>query len=155
VPATRAALEVRQGTTDPRDRLAYRWENGPLAKSAFADPRSVTPRLCVYDADGGVLLSALAPDDACSDGCWTDLTRGYRYSNPALDPDGISSMKLGAGDRAKVRVKGKGASLGLAGLPFVPPVRVRVLGPDAGLCFGADFPSATRSTDTDFRARIP
>jgi cysteine-rich repeat protein len=155
VPATRASLDVRQGSTDVRDKLGYRWENGPLAKSTFADPRAVTPRLCVYDPAGHVLLSALAPDDACPNGCWTDSTDGYRYSNSALDPDGISSMRLGAGNRGKVRVKGKGASLVLAGLPFDPPVRVRLLGEDGGACFGADFTSATRSTDTRFRARVP
>lgn len=155
VPATRASLQVRRGTTAARDKLLYRWEDGPVAKASFADPRLVTPRFCIYDADGGVLLSALAPDDACAAGCWTESSRGYRYSNPALDPDGLSSMKLGSGDRGQVRVKGKGADLGLAGLPFDPPVRVRVLGHDAGACFGADFTVATRSSDTEFRARLP
>jgi hypothetical protein len=124
-------------------------------QSDFADPRSVTPRFCVYDAAGEVLLSALAPADACPGGCWTESPSGYRHANAGLDPDGIASMKLRAGGRSRIRVKARGANLGLAGLPFDVPVRVRVLGQDGGACFGADFTAARRSSDTEFRARIP
>jgi cysteine-rich repeat protein len=155
VPATRASIDVRQGETDAHDKLLYRWQNDALAKSDFADPRLVTPRLCVYDAAGGVLLSALAPDAGCAGGCWTESTYGFRYSDRALDPDGIFSMSLSARVSGKVRVKGKGLNLGLGGLPFATPVRVRVLGENFGPCFGADFAPATRSSDTEFRARLP
>jgi len=154
VPATRASLRLRQGATDARDKLSYRWQDGPLAKADFADPRVVTPRLCVYDAAGDVVLSPGAPEEACPNGCWTDTTRGYRYVDRTLDPDGISSMKLNAGDEGRIRVKGKGANLGLDGLPPTLPVRVRVLGQN-GSCFGADFTTATRSSATEFRARLP
>jgi cysteine-rich repeat protein len=155
VPATSASLSVRQGATDAHDKLLYRWQDGALAKSDFTDPRLVTPRLCIYDAAGGVLLSALAPDAGCPGGCWTESTYGFRYSDRALDPDGIFSMSLSARERSKVRVKGKGLYLGLGGLPFTTPVRVRVLGQNGGACFGADFATATRSSDTEFRARLP
>jgi hypothetical protein len=152
----RAALDVRRGATDARDKLTYRWDDGPLAKSDFADPRLLTPRFCVYDGAGDVLLSTFVPDDACPGGCWTESTPGYRYANAALDPGGIASMKLRAGERSKIRVEGKGSNLGLSSLPFDLPVRVRVFqGRDAGTCFGADFTTATRTSDTEFRARIP
>jgi hypothetical protein len=155
VPATRASFDVRQGGTDARDKLGFRWQDGLLLHSDFADPRVVTPRFCVYDPAGGVLLSALAPDAGCVDGCWAERASGFRYKDPALSPDGIWTMSLTAGARGKVRVKGKGLNLGLAGLPFTTPVRVRVLGQNGGACFGADFPVAKIGSSTEFRARVP
>jgi CSLREA domain-containing protein len=155
VSATKASVVVKQGSTDARDKLVYRWKDGPLAQTDFADPRLVTPRLCLYDATGTVLLNALAPDSSCADGCWTDAGETYRYRDRSLAPDGIASMKLGAGTVGRIKVTGKGANLGLSGLPFAPPVRARVLGQSAGMCFGADFAAPTRNTASEFRARLP
>ncbi len=155
VPATQASLVVKQGSTDARDKLSYRWKDGALAQTAFADPRVVTPRFCLYDASNAVLLSALAPDSSCADGCWLDTGETYRYRDPSLAPDGIASMKLVAGSSSKIKVSGKGANLGLTGLPFAAPVRARVFGQNGGMCFGADFAAPTRNTASEFRARLP
>jgi hypothetical protein len=51
--------------------------------------------------------------------------------------------------------KSKAVVAPLTGLSYDVPVRVRVLGQDTGACFGADFTTATRSSDTELRARIP
>jgi cysteine-rich repeat protein len=155
LPATSASVRLRRGSTDARDRVTFRWQDGPVAKVEFADPRVVTPRLCVYDGAGNVILSARAPEETCASGCWTDTTHGYRYVDRALDPDGISSMKLNAGDMGKIRVKGKGANLKLGALSPTLPVRARLLGQNGATCFGADFTTATTSSATDFRARLP
>jgi hypothetical protein len=155
VPATQASLVVRQGSTDARDKVVYSWKGGPLAQTDFADPRILTPRFCLYDPTGAVLVSALAPDSSCTDGCWKDLGETYRHRNRSLAPDGIASMKLIAGTTSRIKVSGKGVNLGVGGLPPATPVLARVLGQNYARCFGAYFLTPTRSTATEFRARFP
>jgi cysteine-rich repeat protein len=154
VSANRARLVLVQGSTDTKDRLKFRWQDGAVDKTAFDDPRVLPPRLCLYDQSGSVLLSAAAPEDGCDDGsCWEETAHGFRYRDRLLDPDGLMTMSFRASSSGRVAVQGRGANLGLV-LPPAAPLKARVISAAQTTCFDANFQSPT-STSNRFDARFP
>src|SRR5262249_9574497 len=96
------------------------------------------------------LVSAAAPGG----GWWHPTASGFKYANAALGPDGIKTMSLKSGARAKLHVQGKGGLLGLpptlagVGLPMVVQLKN-----NHGVCFEADFRTSTLNTAKSFRAK--
>jgi len=124
-----------------KDALSWRWGRGP-AVSGFGHPDAgELYRLCVYEDAGPSLMlrASLAAGPA-----WRPLASGgYRMRNASSAPDGIATaiMKRDSAGAATIRLKGKGANLGLASLALAPgaTVRAQLRNDAAGLCFGATY----------------
>jgi len=171
--ALKARLVVRDSaTSDTRDRLAWRWMNGEATEPwEFGDPEtSDSYTLCVYDTPGTaprLLLDAQAPaGDLCPAGagptaCWKAFgnppgTKGHRYKDSALTPEGVDLIRLtpGAEGKARIIANAKGPALDMPSpLDVVPPVTVQLQGDNA--CWSATYYSAgvLSNTATVFRAK--
>ena len=150
-----------------KDKLVWKWLDGPSAVQAdFGDPTLATEyTLCVYSGTPqAATVEAFVPaSGTCgSEPCWKPLgTRGYRRSDPAAGPPGLSKMILkGSSASAKIVVKGKGSNLDLdaATLPLgASDVIVQLSNSDNANCWQSTFaPAAVKSdSDTLFKAKTP
>jgi Bacterial Ig domain len=155
-------LTLTKGKTSAQNRLYWKWGKGMLtAKSDFGVPTSLTDYgLCVYDGGGTRLLSARVPrGDLCRTNelrpCWLEKSRGYRYVDRELTPDGIQQVLLKAGTtgKAQIVVKGRGTPLALPSLAVMQlPVRVQLVTGN-GTCWEATFAGTFKNTATHFKAK--
>jgi poly(3-hydroxybutyrate) depolymerase len=145
-------VKVSKGAIPAKDKITWKWvSTGAVAAGDFGDPTTTAAyTLCMY-GQGGLAMTAHAP----SGSNWLLVRTGARYTNKALVPDGIQKIVLKAGGvgRAKLGIKGKGATLPMPGLPLVTPVRVQLVRSDSGACWEASYSSAIDSTGTTFKAK--
>ena len=134
-----AAIKLREGGAS--DFLLWRWGKGPEVAS-FGDPSTGDDYvLCIYESDGPTtILDALMPSGTR----WSALASGsFKYRSRDGSPGGVTTsvMKTGAAGKAKIKLKGKGAALGLAPLAIdgAATVSVQLRSDTAGTCFGATF----------------
>jgi cysteine-rich repeat protein len=149
-PACRAArggrFRLKRAKRASRDRLEWDWKRGAADAAELGDPISgrTSYDLCVYDG-GGLLLSVrLRGGRQCGeDDCWRAVKggrRGYRYRDRRAQAGGVERLDLvPGGGRAKIRVRGRGPALGLAGLrPPAAPFAVQLRNTD-GVCWGGAY----------------
>ncbi len=141
---------MRQGGTPAKRRLLWRWNHGTAVANDFGNPLTVSRyTLCVYDrsgptGDAALLMAANAPVGSLScDGkpCWR-LTTGFSYKDRSATNDGLTDIKLHAGEsRAKILVKGRGAALPAPATPAIPRLTVQLRRADgtAKRCWGAEY----------------
>jgi cysteine-rich repeat protein len=139
-----------RGDGSSSDRLQWNWGKGPEALlPAFGDPVGGDDvRLCIFVDDGvssRVFVSALAPGGA---GWSTKGSAGLRYDGGS---DGLRQVQLRAGEagRAKIKVKGQGATLGLSGLGFgaTATVSAELRNDSTGACFAATYTDPFRKDE--------
>jgi len=115
--AQKSSLSVQRGLNS---RLNWKWNRGAATTAEFGNPLTTTNyELCVYDQSGGVsslAMSARAPaGGTCANNrsCWKTLSSGFKYTDALLTPNGVLKvlLKAGTGDKAKLRVLGKGPFL--------------------------------------------
>ncbi len=142
-----------------RDVLSWKWGRGPeVLLAAFGNP-DVTDdyRLCIYEQTGpaaSVFLDASAPSSPVK---WSSLgTKGFKYKDADLIPDGLRLLKVkpGPAGKAKIKVKGKGANLAITKLGFDPSATITVqLHAGSGSCFGAAYSAPfSRNDSGQFKA---
>jgi hypothetical protein len=82
--------------------------------------------------------------------------RGYGYKDPDLSPRGIAKLtvKSATGDRASVKVQGRGPNLLLPSLPFGLPIRFQLQSTN-GTCWEAVFSAAgfSRNSAAEFAGK--
>jgi hypothetical protein len=154
--ARQASLTLTDKRGGRKDRLAFAWKRG--AETALADfgalPGSPEYALCVFDQAGGadrLVVDATIP----AGGGWKKKgAKGFRYRSGGA-PDGVTSVVLQSGraGKATATVAGKGAALALPALGLTPPVTATLQAGNDGVCFGAEFGSATKNSPTTFRAK--
>jgi len=154
----KAAIKLDRGSTPAKNGLAWTWvSSGTVATSDFGDPTASTGyELCMYDANGRMMTVTGPAGASCGEKpCWTLVQTGAKYTNKALTPDGLLKMSLKAGEsgKAKIKVKGKGASLQVPGLPLDVPVHVQVRREDTGACWEGIFSNALVSTGSAFKGK--
>ena len=157
----RSAVRLAKGSSASHDDVSWSWTaRAPVALLDFGNPSVVTDlTMCVYD-QSGLKLSATAPHAGTCAGkpCWTATASSFRYRNPLLAPDGILKIAAKAGDagQARIRVKGKGANLGLPGLGMQGTVTMRLKRSGGPARWQAHFPTATaiRNEATQFKAKV-
>jgi hypothetical protein len=146
------------------NRLTWKWTRGDAVNSSeLGNPLSGTTdyELCVYEEFGGsplLIMSAAAPAGGiCGGGrsCWSTASRGFRYRDTNLAPDGLLKLVLKAGGNGQSRVIaiGRGLDLRVPGMPLSqdPKVTVQLVNGD-GTCWEARYGSpAGRNTDAQFK----
>lgn len=153
----------KDGAPD-KDKIAFSVTHGEVYdQSDLGDPGVSTDYvLCVYDQAGGATHSLVRHFDvpAGSPGWVSKDPKGWQFKNKT-GINGIQQIKLLSG-KPKVRVKGKGAGLGLPGAFSVDAyfeqdaaVRVQLRNSD-GACWDLELPQAstTKNTAEHFKATI-
>lgn len=152
-----AQLLVKNKTGTNGDTLSWRWLHGAATTLAeLGTPSEDTNyELCLYDGDGVWLNARIPAGGNCGTRpCWSASSRGYKYRDGDRTPDGINTLVLTPGDagRASIKVKGKGATLGLTALSgFNLPVQVQLR--TATACWGSTFSNATTQTSDTLKAK--
>jgi hypothetical protein len=156
--ARKARLSIREATAGARDALRWTWRGGSGARDEdFGTPTVGTAYgVCVYDA-GGLKLAASAPAGGVCHGrpCWEQSSRGFRYSDHELTPDGLERVVLAASGAGEVRitVRGRGELLDLPELPLAPPLRVQLQQTDGDACWEAGYAALDQNDATRVRGR--
>lgn len=147
VPLSSRGSGLRLKSKNGKDSLSWKWAKGPeVTLASLGDPTaSETYTVCLYRSLGAgddVIIEAAAP----AGGSWRAMgTKGFKYKDAGLTPDGLKQLQLrpGALGKARFKVKGKGPNLGLVGpLGFDTAATLSLqLRTGSGLCYGADFSS--------------
>ncbi len=145
----KSQLAMKQGTTDAKDSLSWKWSKGSATTLAdFGDPtRTDGYALCVYSGGSSLALTASAPaGGTCKNGkpCWkASGAKGFKYGDADLTPHGIQKLTLQAGDdgKAKIGLGGKGPLLHMPALDTLTfPLVVQLQGAQ-GECWAATYAS--------------
>lgn len=152
----KALLELKDGATDARDKVTFKWVKGAdVALAEFGNPVNTDDyAVCVYDESGPtptLLFKGTAPHaGTCgTKPCWKQTGRltaptGFKYADKELTPDGTSSVVLKAGllGKSKAVYLGKKENLNLAPFVALPlPLRAQIQGTN-GACYEATFNSS-------------
>jgi hypothetical protein len=172
-------LQLKDSEENSKDALSWIWKDGEatsLAAFGAPDSSNASYRLCIYD--GSALPQPLLETDIPAGGivplcdgrpCWrtsgpSAAPTGYRYRNKQRAPGGVmrADFKSGSDGDAQVRIKGRGALLGLPALDLLSPQVTLQLLVDDGLtteCFQTKFPGAggaiVTQSDRSFKATGP
>jgi hypothetical protein len=161
--AGKGVLLLKDKSPDTRDRVSWKWRKGSATDVFdFGEPLTHTDyALCIYDASTNAqpVLTARAPAGGDCPGrpCWK-LQGGAKrieYKNKDLDPDGLQSLVLKAGEDGKAQVKAnaKGEDIDMPALPLLPPVLVQLQG-EHGECWEATYSDLVLKNDeSGFRAK--
>lgn len=155
----KSPLLLKRGPTTDKNAASWQWAKGAATTVAeLGDPTaSDAYALCVYDVSAPtpqLELAARAQPGCNGNGCWTPTSSGFKYKSK-LPLQGITgiAIKAGTDQRARIGVKGKGATLAVPPLPPALPLLVQLHGPSS--CWEADYSAAgvIGSDGTKFRAR--
>jgi cysteine-rich repeat protein len=137
----RSLMLLKNPAGDRYDRFFWRWNKGATTTAAElgSPPGGDDVTMCIYDESTptpALLFRATMPGGSG----WTADGSGFEYESGDGTPEGMTSaqLKSGAAEKAKARVKGKGAHLsdrphGLPAFPLPLPLRVQLHG-ENGLC---------------------
>ncbi|MEO8604726.1 MAG: hypothetical protein ABI629_19310 [bacterium] len=161
-----AKLQIHDVSGADRDSIAWTWRKGDATPMEdFGDPEFLDGyTLCIFDESSSTpqrLFAATVPAHSLCGGqpCWRRSTRTLRYRNADRTPDGIDSIKLGAGSagRAKIQVKGKGPHLSgrpsaLPAPPLAAPLRVQ-LQSQSGACWESTHSQSSVNRATLYKSK--
>jgi hypothetical protein len=159
----KGSIQLKKNAVTPdKDKLTWKWKSA----TAITPPDWGNPllfgmgyRLCVGDGAGNLLLDLSMPfAGSCgTKPCWTSSPTTWKYKDSLLDPDGVLSASLKAGDagKAKITIKGKGANMSMPGFGsgLTPPVVTRLLREDLGACWDAVHGVVIKSDSLQFKAK--
>jgi 6-phosphogluconolactonase (cycloisomerase 2 family) len=158
-------LAIREAADDSKDSLQWVWNKGDVTELAdFGDPIDGFAHysFCVYDTSVNaqpVMGATLKPGILCGGApCWSKAgKKGFKLQDKAGSQDGVTQVKLGAGEagKAKARVKGRGASLEMPTLPLATPVLAQVVVRDGDrvACWEAGFSTFDQNDSEGFKAK--
>jgi 6-phosphogluconolactonase (cycloisomerase 2 family) len=146
--------------------VTWTWSRGQATDVVhFGDPTTTTHyAFCVYESDPGPALALRAlvpaggkcrvPDFRGRFGrdCWKARTTGFVYTDRYRTPEGLQSIRLIAGDPAKIVVRGGKEHVGFPTLPLGLPVRVQLQASN-GNCWDTTYPAASVNNADSFLAR--
>ena len=162
----RAILNVRTSENHTQDVIDWKWtsDGARVDKSDFGNPARGRSDmvLCVFDESPGtdmLVLRATVPSGGTCRGlpCWRETATGFRYTSNEIAPSRLKVvLAAGIDGRAKLTVKGQGASLGLgSGLTSAHPsaLKVRLQRGDGAQCWEAAFSTGGRYDSTQIKAK--
>jgi cysteine-rich repeat protein len=144
------------------NKITWKWKGGPATVVAdFGAPDTTTTyHFCVYDQTAGtpslVMGMTVPPGGTCgTKPCWKALKTGFLYKDKLLAAQGVAQITLKGNvvpGKAKLQVKGKGATLPVPLLPFAQdPSVIMQLGTNGGVCWSTTFaPPASKNLNTQF-----
>lgn len=146
-----------------RDKLQWKWRYGAeTLLSDFGNPSLATDyALCVYDKAGGSVRDvmeahALAGGNCKKGPCWVATSDGWMYRDSDGRRGPLRSLQLvaGADGSASIRLKASGPALAPPPMPLAldPSMRMQLVNVESGLCWEAEFSTATSNLATEFRA---
>lgn len=142
------------------DRLKWEWTGGDVVPGELGDPAATDDlTLCVFDQTPRALVSSVVPAGGRCAGtaCWVRRTSGavsYRDPRRARSPIQRAFVKPGGAGQSRIRLVGRGPTLGVPALrPLDVPLRVQLRSAAGGCwqsyCDGAgDAGLAGRFTST-------
>ena len=158
-----STVKLKRGFTSATDLLAWTWVSSEgVAEGDLGDPLHTSDyTLCIADSAGGTLRLLVRPSVAAGGSCgaapcWHARTRGgYKFSDPTLNSEGLSTLALRTGIAGKGRMKtlGQGPALQMPELGLTPPVIVRLKRDDATACWESTFSTPIRNDSVKFRAK--
>ncbi|MEE8311310.1 MAG: hypothetical protein V3R77_03570, partial [Candidatus Binatia bacterium] len=121
-----------------KDKLTWKWPKGAATALAdFGDPTtSADYALCFYAGNHAEPVAGASIPAGAS--LWKALgTKGYKYTDKSVAPDGILKvlLKAGAEGKTKAIVKGKGANLPDPTLPPNLPLLVQLVNTETADCY--------------------
>ena len=151
-----ASIVLRTGRSG-HNRARFTWGNGPAVPLAdFGDPGSELTRLCIYRQPGHEWVSVAGASPSVSEGgVWTQTSMGWKFRSRTGAPDGVTGVTLEAATvprKAKLKVTAQADPAFTLPLPQEPAMLVQFK-TSLGTCWEATFLTATKSTDTVFRAK--
>ncbi len=160
----KSGLVAKQGANDASDSLTYRWTGAELPAADVGDPSAESDLgLCVWDASGLLVDSALPPDAvatyevaALATKLWvTDPEKPglFLYKETTGAADGLRFAKVQTGAKGLMLVRGKGTALALPTSPWTLPVTAQIVARDTGVCFESVFAEAKKNDSTKFIAK--
>ena len=155
--AQKSMLLMKDGP-GPKDKLLWKWIKGAATSlPLLADPLfASTYRLCLYSGAGDDPLGGVVVPPSLSS--WKPTSSGYKYKDKSGAEDGVSLVlaKAGVAGKSKGIVKAAGGNLALPPLGALAlPVTVQLHNVDTGLCWGAEFASASSNDAGQFKAKLP
>jgi hypothetical protein len=154
-PGAAGRLVLRQGSTDARDQLSWRWRAASLDPLDLGAPAGETDvAVCVYDQDGVMAGGSLLHGTPG----WTSLGGGLLYLDSSASHRGIGMIKVRPATsvlRAQVLVKGRGAALGIPTLPASPPLTAQLVNLDTGACWESVYTTPRRNAADRVVATLP
>jgi hypothetical protein len=138
--SAKASVAIRDRSDPEKDQIQFKWRSGAATTNAeFGDPVATDDyALCVYF--NNVLFYGA---DIPSGSEWTASTKGFKYRDKDLLPDGVKSVVFKQSTtpgKASIVLKSKGAQVAPPALVDVAePVDVQLQRGDGGICFGAVF----------------
>jgi hypothetical protein len=157
----KSQLTMKKGTTEAKDSLSWKWSKGSeTLLDAFGDPtRTDGYALCIYDGGSTLVLTASAPAGVtCKNGkpCWkASGTKGFKYADGDLTPQGVQKLQLQAGPdgKAKIAVGGKGALLPMPALDTLAfPLWVQLQGSN-GACWETYYAEPIKQDATALKTK--
>ena len=155
-----ASVTLGKHPSDPsHDTLAWKWKSSlPVALLDYGSPTTVTDLIfCIFDQTGLKLSSTLPAAGTCrGKPCWKPGTSSIKYNDRDAIPDGIMKLTASAGEPGKARIflRGRGANLAMPALGLSGPVTVRLKRDVGPVCWQSRFPTPTRNTSTEYRAKL-
>lgn len=150
-------LQVKISAVAKRNAVTWKWNKGAATSLAdFGDPLTTTSYgLCVYDeADGNPIL--LMDVVASAGGGWAKTATGFKYTNKMPTGNQLQKVTLhaAAAGKAQITMSGKGDGLPMPILPLMQnPKVIAQLQNSAGVCWEADYSTATTDSSTQFKAK--
>ena len=163
--AEKVSLKIKEGKTDAKDSLKWKWSKGDLyLQGATGDPSDQTEyALCVYDSSGGVgvVRTALRVDPGM---LWDNKDpKGWKYKDKNGTSDGATKVSLKVKDAGKnqAMVAAKGVNIPMpmpvgGGRYFeqAPNVIVQLIN-SKGVCWNSEFTTFKKNEDSQFQAKAP
>ncbi len=162
-PSTK--LQISDSSDNTKDKLSWQWGKGDEVMLAeLGTPLSTTDyTLCVFDMTSSVPSIAAILEIPASMTFWTDKdAKGFQYKDPAGTAAGVTGLSVtpGAATRSKVKLKARGAAIGLPGAFDTQyfaqnPKVVAQLTNSNGACWTSEFvPDDTSRNDVkSFKAK--
>ncbi len=149
---------------DGRSKIKWKWIAGEETTLAdLGDPSSSSDYvLCLYDEIGGQPRLDLEQDllaaTGCKNGpCWQATSSGFKYKDRSRRHNATDSARLKAAEaqKAKVKVRAVGPTLGPPNLPLsqATTVRVQLNNLETGACWETVHTTSTRNDSEYFKAR--
>jgi hypothetical protein len=158
--AAKSLLLIKKKTGDAsKDKLIWKFIKGQSTSfDDLSDPTQTADyALCVYAGAGNTLVGAVNISPSSTLWSAVGTQKGYKYSDPSFASDGVQKVivKAGGDGKTKELLKARGAALpdilGMMGLGNVS-VTAQLVNHGSGVCWQGDYPTPTKSTDTQFKA---